>query len=96
MNPTKKEKIYWDRLINEIGCIACRINGNTNNYAVPHHIDGRTKPKAHSNVIPLCPWHHQLGTKDDPSVHPWKARFEERYGKQEYLKTMCDDILEMR
>lgn len=93
MNPTKSEKRYWDRLVNIIGCVACRINGIFNNYAVPHHIDGRTKKGAHSRVIPLCFWHHQGGSKDDPSVHPWKSRFEEKYGKQLELKKMCDEIL---
>lgn len=34
-------------------------------------------------VLPLCGPHHQ--DSGDPrfvAVHPWKARFEEKYGKQ--------------
>lgn len=65
-----------------LGCIACRIDGVFNNYVSIHHIDGRTKPGAHRNVIPLCYEHHQSGSESAPSVHPWRARFEKKYGNQ--------------
>ncbi|MEN6540877.1 MAG: Ref family recombination enhancement nuclease [Mizugakiibacter sp.] len=97
-NPTKGEKLYWSRLVSAIGCIACRLDGITNNHCSIHHIDGRTKPGAHMNVLPLCAGHHQDGTDgtDKIAVHPWKARFEARYGKQEYLKAKCDAILDQQ
>ena len=49
-----------------------------------HHIDGRTKPEAHTKVLPLCAGHHQDNTGQAGliAVHPWKKRFEQRYGNQ--------------
>jgi hypothetical protein len=44
-------------------------------------------------VLPLCAPHHQTGGMLAPSVHPWKARFETKYGKQESLIKMCNEIL---
>ena len=96
MNPTKAEKQYWDRLAN-LGCIACRIDGVHNPVVSIHHIDGRTKPGCHKLVLPLCAGHHQDGTDNDKSriaVHPYKRRFEARYGSQMALKVMCDELLE--
>jgi hypothetical protein len=93
MNPTKAEKMYWDRLIDNVGCIACRLDGTANRYAVIHHTDGRTKPGCHMKVVPLCAPHHQTGGEDAPSIHPWKKRFEAKYGTQESLMLMCASIL---
>ena len=33
-------------------------------------------------VLPLCGPHHQTGGKEAPAIHPWKARFEKKYGTQ--------------
>ena len=84
MNPTKAEKALWSRMA-DFGCIACHLDGLKNTYVSIHHIDGRTKPGAHSKVLPLCGPHHQVGGTEAPSIHPWKARFEEKYGTQEHL-----------
>ena len=94
---TKAEKEYHDRLCNEIGCIACYIDGIRNYWVSIHHIDGRTKPGCHQLVLPLCGGHHQHGTGNDKTmiaVHPYKRRFEARYGSQMALKAMCDELLE--
>ena len=93
MNPTRTEKLYWSRLVNEVGCIACRIDGRINHQVSIHHIDGRTKPYAHSNVLPLCAEHHQTGGETAPAIHPWKRRFEDKYGKQYALQVMCNELL---
>lgn len=93
---TTAEKVYWSRLACEVGCIACMRDGNFNPHVSIHHIDGRTKPGCHMNVLPLCAGHHQEGTgegKSMLSVHPWKTRFEARYGDQASLKARCDAIL---
>ena len=92
-NPTKADKAYWSKLIEVVGCIACRLDGNPNHHATIHHCDGRTKPGAHGRVIPLCFQHHQGGGTDPPSVHPYKARFEARYGTQEELAKQCADAI---
>ena len=82
--PTKADKALWQALA-AYGCIACRKDGTINRHVSIHHIDGRTKPGAHRKVLPLCAEHHQTGGMDAPAIHPWKARFEQRYGRQEDL-----------
>jgi hypothetical protein len=89
---TAEEKVLWTRLANEVGCIACLLDGRRNTYVSIHHIDGRTKPGCHKNVLPLCGPHHQdNGTAI--AVHPDKARFEAAYGTQEELMAKCRQIL---
>lgn len=95
--PTKAELAYWSRLVDVVGCVACRIDGYPTYHCSIHHIVGRTKPGAHMNVLPLCAGHHQDGTGENKTliaVHPYKARFEAKYGKQAELKAYCDRILE--
>lgn len=82
--PNAEERRFMDA-IGSLGCLACAKDGNTNPWISLHHIDGRTKPGAHMLVIGLCAGHHQDGTGADKSmiaVHPYKARFEQRYGTQ--------------
>ena len=78
---SKEIKELWSRMA-DYGCVACRKDGVYNNYVSIHHIDGRTKKGAHRRVLPLCSGHHQTGCEDAPSIHPWKAKFEQKYGKQ--------------
>jgi hypothetical protein len=94
MNPTKSEKQYWDKLANIVGCIACRLDGNINHWVSIHHCHGRTKPGCHSKVLPLCFNHHQGGNEFYPSIHPWLARFEKKYGSQEELMFLCNKIID--
>lgn len=78
--------------IADLGCIACRKDGWHNPDVSVHHIDGRTKPGAHLLVLPLCAGHHQDGAGANPTliaVHPYKARFEARYGAQHELLAEC-------
>ena len=94
-NPTKQEKEYWDRIAS-LGCICCRIDGRFNPLVSIHHIEGRTKKGCHRKVLALCAGHHQDGTGNDRTmiaVHPWKARFEDRYGTQEQLMEMTNHLL---
>jgi hypothetical protein len=93
---TAEEKALWDRLASEIGCVACMIDGRRNTHVSIHHCDGRTKPGCHKRVLPLCAGHHQDGTGGDSSliaVHPYKARFEARYGTQAELMETCFYLL---
>lgn len=94
-SPTKEEKIYWDRL-SEIGCIACKIDGNHNPVVSIHHCEGRTKKGAHKFVLPLCAEHHQTGGESAPSIHPWKTRFQVKYGTQAQLSAECNHILRVK
>lgn len=74
-----------------LGCIACLKDGRYNFLVSIHHINGRTRPGAHFQVLPLCAGHHQDGTGAPGliAVHPWKARFEKLYGSQERLLAEC-------
>lgn len=82
------EKVLWDRLAN-LGCIACMKDGFYNPHVSIHHVDGRTKPGCHLLVLPLCAPHHQDDGSGALAVHPWKARFEKRYGSQLDLVAEC-------
>jgi len=94
-SPTAKERRLHDKMA-AIGCCACRLDGNHNPVVSIHHIDGRTKPGAHERVLPLCAGHHQDGTGMPGliAVHPWKKRFELKYGSQMDLLRICMAMIE--
>ena len=96
MNPTRKEKLYWNRLISEIGCCICfsHLGIKNNDYCSIHHISGRSKKGCHMNVLALCAPHHITGKGETIPIHPFKKRFEAKYGTQKQLKIMCDKLLE--
>lgn len=71
----------------QLGCIVCREDMGVLSPAEVHHLDGKTVEGAHFRSIPLCYHHHRAGC-DTPactSRHPYKARFEARYGGEESL-----------
>lgn len=93
--PTKAELALWHDIAG-LGCIACSIDGRVNPWVSIHHIDGRTKPEAHKQVLPLCAQHHQQDDTDPLgriAVHPNKARFEEKYGTQAELLAIVRERL---
>jgi len=95
--PTADEARFMSAIA-ALGCIACRKDGWHNPDVSVHHIDGRTKPGAHLLVLPLCAGHHQDGAGPNPTliaVHPYKARFEERYGAQLALLAECIAMLNL-
>lgn len=65
----------------KLPCIACLKDGRVNHNISLHHIDGRTKPDAHGQVIPLCAPHHQQDDSDPVqriSLHGRRATFQAR------------------
>lgn len=93
--PTAEESRFMSAIAG-LGCIACKKDGWHNPEVSIHHIDGRTKPGAHFLVLGLCAGHHQHGTGTNLTliaVHPYKARFEERYGAQRELLAECVAVL---
>jgi hypothetical protein len=84
--PTAKER-KWMNAITQLGCIVCLLDRGVKSPTQIHHIDGKTKPDAHLNSIPLCYLHHQAGTDccEYVSRHPYKARFVARYGTEQHL-----------
>jgi len=93
--PTRAEQDFMARVAS-IGCIACLFDGRIMPEVSIHHIDGRTMPGAHFNVLPLCAGHHQdgAGIPGLVAVHPWKARFEARYGTQAELLQVVKYLVE--
>ena len=90
---TKAQRKFWNDLCETIGCIACRKENRFNTHVSVHHVDGRTKPHAHWFCLPLCGPHHQDAGNGVIAVHPYKARFEEAYGKQIDLFAECLSML---
>ena len=78
-NKTAQEKRHQD-LIATFGCYACYKDGIANDYILLHHTSGRTKPHAHSKVIPLCAAHHDYNS--EIGLHANKYHWEAKYGKQ--------------
>ncbi len=81
--PTKIEAEWMGRIVT-YGCVACRIDGQLPRPTAVHHILRGGRRMGHLFTLPLCdPGHHQGG---EPfglvSRHPWKARFERRYGPE--------------
>ena len=93
--PTVEQKRFHAMLVAEIGCIASYKDGFFDGMCSIHHIDGRVKPNAHWLVLPLSAGNHQDGTGAPRriAVHPWKTRFETKYGKQIDLLRECIVIL---
>jgi hypothetical protein len=73
------------------GCVVCEREFKVHTPPEIHHIDGKTKPNAHLNSIPLCTKHHRGGEDSEiyTARHPFKFRFEERYGTETELLEHC-------
>lgn len=96
-SPSAKAKRFHDLLAQHIGCQACfQDHGTRNTHVSIHHIQGRTKPGAHFLVLPVCSGHHQDGYGEPGmiAIHPYKARFEQRYGRQ--LDLLSQAVAELR
>jgi hypothetical protein len=87
--PTAEERAWMDWIVN-FGCIACRIDGT--GYVAPcvHHILRGGQRMGHLFTLPLCSGHHQDGTGMPGLIarHPYKTRFEARYGGELVLLEM--------
>lgn len=72
------------------GCVACRLDGLGFRQPAVHHILRGGRRIGHLHTLPLCdPGHHQGGQQFGMvSRHPWKTRFEQRYGSEDFLLTM--------
>lgn len=84
--PTAEEKAWMDDCV-ETGCIACWLDRVPHRPTAIHHIVEGGRRLGHKFSLPLCdPGHHQGGQSLGlVSRHPWKARFEERYGSEREL-----------
>jgi hypothetical protein len=74
----------WLTAIVAHGCVACHIDGSPRTDPDVHHIVRGGQRLGHLFSLPLCPGHHRDGTGAAGLVarHPWKARFEAKYGTE--------------
>lgn len=84
--PTVAE-IKWMDAITALGCIACILDGHPGTPGAVHHLLRGGRRMGHMHTICLCdPGHHQNGQERGMvSRHPYKARFEARYGSEDML-----------
>lgn len=92
--PTADERAWMDAIV-AYGCIACRMEGYGFRPAAVHHILRGTVRMGHKFTLPLCdPGHHQNGQQFGMvSRHPWKERFEARYGTEMGLLSTLQGVL---
>lgn len=97
--PTKSEQRRY-RALKELGCIACRINGN---YGVPaeiYHLVEGNKRLGNDYTIPLCGFHHRGAAENSierlkgPSLAINKRAFVEEYGSERELLAVVNHLLE--
>lgn len=95
--PTAEEDRHMKKVV-QLGCICCRLDMGVFSPAEIHHLRGKTEDGAHFDVIPLCPAHHRYGNDNSlyTSRHPYKARFEQRYGSEQCLKQKTDKLLAIK
>lgn len=74
----------WMAAIVDYGCVACRMDGQAPRPTAVHHILRGGRRIGHLFTLGLCdPGHHQNGAALGLiSRHPYKARFEEKYGSE--------------
>lgn len=88
--PNLEERAWLDFIVS-YGCIACRLDGHGVVPPAVHHMLRGGRRIGHLFSLPLCqPGHHMDGqSRGMVSRHPWKARFEAKYGTEaELLQTL--------
>lgn len=77
----------------QFGCIACYLDGRKNTWVSIHHTEGRTKKDCEKKTLALCSEHHQTGGEEAPSIHPWRRRFESKYGTEQELLLLTKTLI---
>lgn len=92
----KAERLHFSRLA-DLGCIACYLDGNAGTPAEIHHAragTGMGRRSSSAAAIPLCPNHHRgLSHPGTPSIHLSKRAFIDRYGTEDDLLRVTEDLL---
>ena len=81
--PSKQELKHM-QLVADSGCIVCSNEMEVFSPAAILHIDDKTKPGCHYNILPLCGAHHQTGGYG-VALHAGRAEWESLYGTQREL-----------
>lgn len=92
--PTVAEREWLDAIV-AYGCIACRLDGNGIVQPCVHHILRGGRRMGHLFTLPICPGHHQDGYGAPGMIarHPFKKRFEQKYGLEETLLSFLRDVM---
>jgi len=87
--PTAEERAWMDAIVAH-GCICCILDGQEPRPTAVHHILRGGQRIGHLFTLPLCqPGHHMDGAPIGMvSRHPWRIRFEEKYGTELELLAM--------
>jgi hypothetical protein len=105
-SPTKSDLERF-RLLQAVGCIACRLDGRKNVPADVHHLLSGGRRMGHQATIPLDPWHHRGLIPPDcktgreaeerygPSLAVSPKGFRERYGSEKELLETVNLMLDM-
>ena len=90
----KEDKKRYDQL-SQLGCIVCLLEKGVNSPPEIHHPYGRTG-NGNQETIGLCYYHHREGSDCTAytSRHPFKSRFEARYGTEAYLLEETNKLLD--
>ena len=90
---TRKEKRHMNRVA-EIGCIVCKLFHEKYTLASIHHVrEGLGMgQRDHLKVIPLCPWHHQIGGVG-VAIHASKKEFENNFTTEIELLKKIETLL---
>ena len=99
--PPTKDELRRYHALQELGCIACRINGVSHG-AIPeiHHLVEGNKRLGNDYTIPLCAWHHrgeaasQWEKLKGPSLARSKREFIAEYGTERELLDAVNKIIE--
>jgi hypothetical protein len=80
---TKDEACFQDA-VRQIGCIVCLTHHGLHSPCDIHHILSGGRRSGEMNVLGLCVRHHRDGgdNKEWTSRHPWRLKFEKRYGTE--------------
>lgn len=84
--PTKTEQA-WMTAIVQLGCIVCLLHRSVFTEPCVYHILRGGLRTTHFQTLPLCYGHHQYAPPKSGEIarHQNKARFEEKYGTEEFL-----------
>lgn len=96
--PPTAEESRWMAAIAELGCCVCMKFHQVHTPPAVHHIVEGGRRLGHFYTIPLCdPGHHQnSATWEKISRHPYKARFEKKYGTEYELLEYVQDLLDWK
>jgi hypothetical protein len=86
------------RLLTDLGCIVCHKFYGVFSQCLIHHLTGLKfrsigKKASDDDTIGLCYKHHAAGSYEHPAIHTHPDEFERRYGTQEDLLKITNELI---